>query len=151
MNAGYLLDVNVLMAISWPDNGNHASAQRWFRNHMQAGWATCPMTQAAFVRLSSNPSITNNALRPSAALTVLEKNSQNPYHEFWNDHLTLPDAVKPFRDRILGHQQIADAYLLGLAMRKKSRLVTFDKAIAALLPPRLRKSDHIVLLSSPAS
>jgi hypothetical protein len=53
-----------------------------------------------------------------------------------------------FRDRIIGHQQITDAYLLGLAIRKKARLVTFDKAIAALLPPGTHKSDWIVELSS---
>lgn len=102
------------------------------------------MTQAAFVRLSSNRSVTENALHPSAAITLLEKNSQNAYHEFWSDNLILADAVAPFRERIIGHQQIADAYLLGLAMRKKARLVTFDKAIAALLPNGARKSDWIV-------
>jgi hypothetical protein len=146
MNAAYLLDVNVLMAISWPDNVNHAAAQRWFRDHRKAGWATCPMTQTAFVRLSSNRSVTENALHPPAAISVLEKNTQNAYHEFWSDNLTLPEAVAPFRDRIHGHQQIADAYLLGLSMRKKARLVTFDKAISSLLPPSMRKSDHIVQL-----
>lgn len=148
MNAAYLLDVNVLMAISWPDNANHAAAQRWFAEHMKAGWATCPMTQSAFVRLSSNRSVTENALHPSAAITLLERHSQNPYHEFWNANLTFTDAVAPFRERIIGHQQIADAYLLGLAMRKKARLVTFDKAITALLLPSMNKSDWIVELSS---
>lgn len=148
MNAAYLLDVNVLMAITWPDNANHVSAQRWFRDHMKAGWATCPMTQAAFIRLSSNRSITENALRPSAAITLLESNSRNVYHHFWSDNLPFADAVAPFRERIVGHQQIADAYLLGLAMQKKARLVTFDKAIAALLPPGAHKSDWIVEISS---
>lgn len=150
MSAAYLFDVNVLMAITWPDNANHAAAQRWFRDHMKAGWATCPMTQAAFIRLSCNRSVTENALHPSAAITLLERNSQNAYHEFWSDNLTVPDAVSPFRERIVGHQQVADAYLLGLAMRKKARLVTFDKAIAALLPPNMRKADWIVELSAPA-
>lgn len=148
MNAAYLLDVNVLMAIVWPDNANHVAAQHWFGENMKAGWATCPMTQAAFVRLSSNRSVTENALHPSAAITLLDRNSQNAYHEFWSDNLTFADAVAPFRERIIGHQQIADVYLLGLAMRKKARLVTFDKAIAALLPPDTRKADSIVVLSA---
>lgn len=151
MNAAYLLDVNVLMAISWPDNVNHEPAQFWFRVHMKAGWATCPITQSAFVRLSSNPSVSQNALHPTAAIDLLEKNSQNPYHQSWNDNLSLPDAVDPFRAQINGHQQIVDAYLLGLAVRKKARLVTFDKAIAGLLPPGARKSDYIVELSRASS
>lgn len=148
MNAAYLLDVNVLMAIAWPDNVKHDAAQRWFRDHAKAGWATCPMTQSAFVRLSSNRSVTENALRPSAAITLLESNSQNAYHQFWSDNLTFADAVAPFRERIIGHQQISDAYLLGLAIRKKARLVTFDKAIATLLPPGTRRSDWIVEIST---
>lgn len=73
-------------------------------------------------------------------------NLHHPYHEFWGDQLTFPDAVAPFRERITGHQQITDAYLLGLAMRKKARLITFDKSVAALLPRGARKSDHIVEL-----
>lgn len=147
MSAAYLLDVNVLMAISWPDNVNHDAAQSWFGEHMKAGWATCPMTQAAFIRLSSNRSVTQNALNPPGAITLLERHSQNPYHEFWSGNLTFTDAVTPFRERIIGHQQIADAYLLGLAIRKKARLVTFDKGIAALLPPGVKKSDWIIELS----
>lgn len=150
MNAASLLDVNVLFALLWPDHESHSAAQRWFRDHAKKGWATCPLTQVAFVRLSSHRSRSINALHPSAAIDLLEKNTGHPYHEFWSDNLTLADALAPFRERIIGHQQIADAYLLSLAMRKKAHLVTFDKAIAALLPPSAPKSDWIVELSAPA-
>jgi predicted nucleic acid-binding protein len=34
-----------------------------------------------------------------------------------------------FAARISGHQQITDAYLLGLAIKEKGVLVTFDKGI----------------------
>ncbi|HEX5234903.1 MAG TPA: TA system VapC family ribonuclease toxin [Silvibacterium sp.] len=151
MNAAYLLDVNVLLALAWPTNVNHRYAQRWFRDHMKAGWATCPITQAGFVRLSSNRFVTEDALRPTATISVLESNLKSPYHEFWADTLTLPEAVALFHNRISGHGQITDAYLLGLAMQRKARLVTFDRRISSLLPTGTRKSDCIVELSARVS
>lgn len=35
------------------------------------------------------------------------------------------------QDRIVGHQQITDAYLLALAMHHRSKLATLDKGIRA--------------------
>jgi hypothetical protein len=45
----------------------------------------------------------------------------------------LNEAVKPFADRIVGHLQIADAYLLGLVLYNNGRLATLDKTLGALL------------------
>jgi len=35
----------------------------------------------------------------------------------------------PFADRIFGHQQVTDAYLLGLAIKEDGVLVTFDRGL----------------------
>jgi hypothetical protein len=40
-------------------------------------------------------------------------------------------ALEPFAQRLAGHQQVGDAYLLGLAMHKKGKLATMDRAIRA--------------------
>jgi predicted nucleic acid-binding protein len=42
------------------------------------------------------------------------------------------DVTAPFAARVAGHQQVTDAYLLGLAIKEKGVLVTFDKAIKYL-------------------
>jgi hypothetical protein len=34
--------------------------------------------------------------------------------------------------RLLGHQQVTDAYLLGLALRRDGRLATLDQRVSAL-------------------
>jgi hypothetical protein len=149
MSGAALLDVNVLLALFWPDNPRHSVAHRWFHENHKKIWATCPATQASFVRLASNRAFTINALNPSAAITLLEKNVQHPNHEFWGESFELADLLAPLRERIIGHRQIADACLLGLAMKKRGCLVTFDKAISALLPPGVRKADWIVELSAP--
>lgn len=148
MTAVYLLDVNMLLALLWPDDPNNPAAERWFRENHRKGWATCPATQASFVRLSSNRSYTFNALPPSDALSLLERNTKHPTHEFWPENIELADLIAPLRRQIQGHRQIADACLLGLAMKKRARLVTFDKAIASLLPAGERKSDWIVEIST---
>ena len=37
-----LLDVNVLIALAWPNHVHHVAARAWFEEHREEGWATCP-------------------------------------------------------------------------------------------------------------
>jgi hypothetical protein len=53
---------------------------------------------------------------------------------FWPDDLSFPDAVEPIQKQLVGHQQVSDAYLLGIAIRRKARLATLDRSVPALLP-----------------
>ncbi len=130
--ASPLLDVNMLVALGWDEHTFHAAAQSWFQAQWRKGWATCPFTQSAFVRIVSNTSALKNAVSPDQAVELLEENLQHGTHEFWPADLTLAEAVRPFRRHIAGYRQIPDAYLLGLALHHKSRLVTFDKGAIAL-------------------
>lgn len=66
-----LLDINVLIALAWPAHVHHAPAHDWFLRHHHHGWATCPLTQLRFVRISSNPRIILEAVSPRQALKVL--------------------------------------------------------------------------------
>jgi len=45
-----------------------------------------------------------------------------------------------------GHKQVTDAYLLGLATHKKSRLATLDESIAALFDPKSAERDTVVVI-----
>ena len=132
--SAYLLDANVLIALAWPAHEAHARVQQWFARSAKQGWATCPLTQAAFVRILSNPAFSADAVSPREALSLLGANVQHSGHQFWSDEIGLNEAVKPFADRIVGHLQIADAYLLGLVLHKNGRLATLDKTLGALLP-----------------
>lgn len=146
--AAILLDVNVLIALFSADHSHHAAAQSWFREHEKKGWATCPFTQAGFVRLLSNPSVAKTAVSPAQAIEVLQDNTNTPHHQFWPDDLCYAEAIEPLKSKLRGHHHITDAYLLGLAMHHKGKLATFDRSIAALLPEGKRKSDWIVELST---
>ncbi|HEX3986748.1 MAG TPA: TA system VapC family ribonuclease toxin [Acidobacteriaceae bacterium] len=127
-----LLDANVLVGLLSEDSEFHNASQRWFMQNARKGWATCPFTQAAFVRIIANPAASRNVIRPAQAIDVLEDTLRFPVHEFWKDDLSMAEATPSFRNFLTGHQQITAAYLLGLSLRHKGRIVTFDRGIAAL-------------------
>ena len=130
-----LLDVNVLVALVWPAHESHSAVQRWFARNSRHGWASCALTQAGFVRILSNPAFSRDAVSPREAIRVLSANLKHRRHRFWGDEIGFVQAVEPFRGRIVGHRQVSDACLLGLAIHYDGRLATLDRAIAALLPP----------------
>ena len=125
----FLLDANVLIALAWPEHEFHEKAGRWFARHSRNGWATCPFTQSAFVRILSNPAFSADALTPANALRVLESNLDSPTHHFWPDSISVPEALKNVEGRLTGHRQTTDAYLLGLAIHHRGKLATLDKGI----------------------
>lgn len=125
----FLLDVNVLLALAWPKHEFHNQVGRWFVRHSRGGWATCPFTQAAFVRILCNPTFSANALTPANALLVLETNLNLAGHHFWPDSIPVVDALKKIKQRFTGHRQITDAYLVSLAAHHRGKLATFDKGV----------------------
>jgi toxin-antitoxin system PIN domain toxin len=146
VKAGFLLDANVLIAMAWPTHRAHEKVQGWLARHARDGWATCPLTQTAFVRILSNPAFSPNALTPGDAHVLLEANLGHPAHHFWADEISFVRALEPFVARLTGHQQVTDAYLLGLAMHKKGKLVTMDRAVRTLLPEKSQEGNFLVLL-----
>jgi len=141
-----LLDVNVLIALLWPPHEAHARAQRWFAQNARHGWATCAMTQAGFVRIVSNPIFSRRAVSPRDAVEVLSGSLQHPAHHFWTEDIGVTEALAHFGRRLLGHQQITDAYLLGLAIQKKGRLATLDASLSSLLSDQSAARSRLVLL-----
>ena len=91
------------------------------------GWATCALTQNGFARVLSQPSYPSPVL-PSAAIALLAEATQDPRHEFWPCDLELTQAPI-VAARILGHRQITDTYLLGLAVSRGGALATLDSRI----------------------
>jgi uncharacterized protein len=127
----YLLDTNVLIALAWQNHVHHGEAMEWFRRKGVSAFRTCPITQTGFVRISSNPSFSANAVVPAEATGVLERITNLPGHGFWPDDLSLVEAVAAHP--LLGsHRQITDAYLLSLATAHDGVLASLDRGIATL-------------------
>jgi toxin-antitoxin system PIN domain toxin len=131
----YLLDTNLLVALLWPSHEHHQLAAKWFARHRAKTWATCPLTEAAFVRIVSNPAFSRDAVRPRDATQVLSANTAAKDHVFWGDDLPFADAVAFAGVRLLGHQQVTDAYVLGLAVHHGGILATLDRRLSALTEP----------------
>jgi toxin-antitoxin system PIN domain toxin len=146
VSAACLLDVNVLIAMTWPTHKAHGKVQHWFSRGGHEKWASCPFTQTAFVRILSNPAFSPNALAPADALALLRSNLGHPTHQFWPDDVGLLEAVAHFEPRITGHQQVTDAYLLGLAIHKKGKLATLDRALLELLPEKSEERDLVTVI-----
>jgi len=142
----FLFDVNVLIALMWPAHEGHAQVQQWFSRNAREGWATCPFTQAAFVRIVSNPAFSPDAVTPQEAVKVLSANLKHPFHRFWMDEIDFAQAAARFAERLIGHQQVSDAYLLGLAIHKKGRLATLDRSVLSLLPQSTMQRDLVTVL-----
>lgn len=127
-----LLDLNILTALLWPTHEHHDAAHRWFSDRAHARWATCPFTQLGFVRITSNPAFSRDALSPTEAAALLAENLSHPRHEFWADGLQVPAAITGMEARLQGYRQVTDAYLLALAHRHKGVLATFDRGFRTL-------------------
>ena len=125
-----LLDVNLLLALAWPNHIHPRDASIWFAHGARQSFSTCPITQTGFVRISSNPAFTPAAVTPPQALDLLDRIVQLPGHEFWTDDLPLPAAIAG--SRIFGHRQVVDLYLLKLAASHGGMLATLDRGAAAL-------------------
>jgi toxin-antitoxin system PIN domain toxin len=124
-----LLDVNVLVALFHPDHIYHDAAHAWFAANRNRGWATCPLTENGVLRVLANSATFGDHHSSASVRSRLDALCSSEEHVFW------PDTVS-FRDEHLfnlsgvSHRQIADIYLLGLAVSNGGRLATFDRRIS---------------------
>lgn len=126
-----LLDVNVLLAVAWPNHQFHAAAIEALSGRNR--WATCALTQLGFIRLSSNPAAVATAKSPREAAGLLERLIADSLHVYL-DSLPAPvsgDWREAFA-KLLGHRQVTDAYLLRLAAANNAVLLTFDRKLESL-------------------
>ena len=91
------------------------------------------MVQAGFVRIASNPVFSPRAVSPKEALDVLASNTRHPAHQFWPDHMSLADGLVNLQRRIVGREQLTDAYLHAPAIYHRDRLASLDKGLLGLL------------------
>jgi hypothetical protein len=127
-----LLDISVLLALTDPRHTHHARVRAWRQAEVArgwAGWASCPLTQNGFLRIVTQKSYAN-PVPLGTAIPLLARLSARPDHQFWPDDLSILDAERIDHARVLGHRQLTDIYLLGLAVKNGGRLVTLDSGIA---------------------
>ena len=139
-----LLDVNVLIALAWPNHVHHDAARSWFTERRKSGWATCPLTEAGFVRVSCNPSAVRHTVTPGDAIALLQRLRRLESHSFWPLDRSMVDLPNEILARIQGYRRITDAVLLATAMQRGGELATFDVGLAHLVAASGRRSVRVI-------
>lgn len=123
----YLLDADVLIALTVAEHEHHERASAW-ASTIDA-FALCPVVEGALVRflvrIGESARVAQDVLRAVHAL---------PGCEFWPDTLSY---VATDLDHLHGHRQVTDAYLASLAAaRPGATLATLDERLVRSLPDR---------------
>jgi toxin-antitoxin system PIN domain toxin len=136
-----LLDVNALLALAWPNHQFHTAVVARLEQRPAPLWATCALTQLGFVRLSSNPKIVAARKTPAEAVALLAELTRDPQHVYVKNLPALPHIASVFR-QLVGHQQVTDAYLLGVAEANDATLLTLDRRV---VPPARRAHLEVIV------
>jgi len=115
----HLLDVNFLIACVWETHAEYARANRWLTE--AESFATCPISEMGFLRVSLSPAFGASFGDATAALgTIVSMRS----------HRFLPDATRAQSlPQVSTSKDVTDAHLVQLARRHKVKLATFDVAL----------------------
>jgi toxin-antitoxin system PIN domain toxin len=149
LTRNYLLDLNVLIALVDSGHQHYQAAQNWFISFGDAPVRLCPFTEAGFLRVTTNPAYKPVPRTMQEAIAILQllkghPRFAHPLYGYWEIKESWVDLTAPFAARISGHQQITDAYLLGLVIKEKGVLVTFDKGIQYMAGAEFRKHVHLI-------
>jgi len=122
----WLLDGNILLALSIAHHPHHLRAGVWFSTIRS--FATCPITQGTLLRNFGKYAPQS---RPEDAMRVLLRLIDLPEHEFWRDEFGY-EAVP--MAHLQGGAQVTDAYLAALARHHGAKVATLDVAFSKLYP-----------------
>ena len=140
-----LLDVNVLIALLDAGHIHHGLASRWLADHIDGGWASCPLTQLGCIRVMSQPAYPN--VQPAAQVAErLRAAAETAHHAFWSaDADVLATETVRWSD-LLTSRHATDAYLLALAVAHGGRFVTFDQHVPLRAVPAA-EPRHLVVIA----
>jgi predicted nucleic acid-binding protein len=95
-------------------------------------FATCPVVQLGFARISSHP-ILGYGMAPDQAFSVLRRFLADARHRFVPDDLSCEDRIL-LSERISSSNHVTDYYLAALGRQHGLALATFDDALGRAFP-----------------
>ncbi|NLE98950.1 MAG: PIN domain nuclease [Propionibacterium sp.] len=131
-----LLDVNVLMALTWDQHVHHGVAHRRFAE--LDAWSTCSVTEAGLIRLLMTEPVVGRRVSGGEALGQLAGIRSVSGWTFLTDATSLADPVIDTRV-LMGRRQVTDLQLVNLAAAHDMPLATFDAGIRDVLVPSERR------------
>ncbi|MFT4051906.1 MAG: PIN domain-containing protein [Microbacterium sp.] len=120
----YLLDANVLIALTIAEHTHFDRASAWFANVDEA--SLCPVVEGALTRNLVRVGVPTVTI--SSMLRALHVDRRI---ESWPDDLSYADVDL---SHIVGHRQVTDTYLAALAAHHGGQLATLDEALHRALP-----------------
>lgn len=120
----FLLDANVLIALTNPEHVHSERSDRWFTAAPRV--AVSPVVEGALVRYM----VRSGAAVASVRQLLLGLRDDTRF-EFWPDDLSYADVDL---GHVVGHRQVTDTYLAALAVHHGGRLATLDAALSRELP-----------------
>jgi toxin-antitoxin system PIN domain toxin len=126
----YLFDVNVLLALAYPEHVHHRRVFAWVNTLYGNEFATCAITELAFVRIASGRvAFTAGVDSAKSDLARLKKFGHFVFLGDWRGVEFLPRWVHK-------SSQTTDGHLLDLAASYGAQLATLDRGIpgADLIP-----------------
>ena len=139
-----LLDVNILIALLNENHLHHSAACAWLEEHINDGWASCPITQNGCIRILSQPSYPN-AIGVQEAIRLLREATSTQHHHFVPDDASLLDSALVDDQRLLSARQITDVYLLALAVAHGMRFATLDRSVSTNVVSSADETSLVVL------
>lgn len=136
----YLLDLNALITLADPDSLHYLAMQKWFDASGKDDWGVCPLTEAGFIRITTNAAYRGPTRTTAQAISILDGFAVYPGYRYWPIADKWTVLAAPFSGRLFGHQQVTDAYLLGLAVKENGVLVTFDRGIKYLAGSQFQRN-----------
>ena len=113
------------MALLWENHEHHTKVRSWFKS--VSAFATCPVVQLGFARISSHP-LLGYSITPETAFGVLRQLVADPRHQFVSDDLSCADRIVR-TDLMATANQITDHYLVALARQHGFSLATLDELL----------------------
>lgn len=107
---------------------HHERTAQWLDANIEQGRASCPLTQHGFLRVMGQPGYSHPL--PLALLSgMLKRSTGTSFHQVWADDISILDAKRFNHSNIHSPKQLTDLYSLGLAIKHKGRLASFDQRI----------------------
>lgn len=123
----YLLDANVLIALTVSEHVHHSRASAWAGTIEE--FAVCPIVEGALVRF-----LVRLGERADAVQQVVRAVTRRQGYAFWPASLSYGEADLA---GVQGHRQVTDAYLVSLTgEHRPALLATLDEGLARAFPDR---------------
>lgn len=130
----FLLDANVLIALTVGEHEHHERATEWLTTVDR--FAVCPVVEGALIRFLLR---IGESMETAGAVLAGVRASERC--DFWPDLISYADVDT---STIRGHRQVTDSYLAAMARRNSAQLATFDQSLTE------RHPDSCVLIEDRA-